>query len=551
METLDQITARLSGFITDYSASVGQPVDLSPGSVLSELLIKLSAQLHEELLTAAEVPSSINTVQAALDSPEDTTSESIAAVASNYNVTRTESSPSGGVARVIVAFNRTYYLGSGFELVHPALSATFRTTRAYRAAADLDQAPEAGTLRLFSSGGTWYFLLPVQGLDGVHAAVPDGGALALNPANTTLDGFVEARAFGTFNAGRPVETDRELINRFRTGMSARGLLSPRSMHIQLVEEFPTLFDQGTADGQVLSMIGANHPELLRGKNTTYGITPLGLMDVYIRTSQTYTLGEFVVTARAAAAGSWQVVLDTSLPGFPTWFYLVERVTYVNAGGQTTQATVEDMLFGYDPASPNLLTGGNVPPEQVARFTKHQTCTLTLTLDAASTAGEERQVVVRVAYLPGIGDIQDYVLQSEHRIVAADTLVKAVIPCVASARMNLLRKPGVVVDVEALRQDIFNYANRLPFGEALAASPMVDLAHNYGIHRVDLPVRLTGSILLPVTGQGVPVRDLFDEDQLVIPYDPELQALGVSPLTTAFFLPYEGVLDQAGLVLNVS
>lgn len=556
METLDQITLRLSGFITDYAESVGQPVDVSPGSALSELLVKLSAQLQQELLAAAEEPSSINTVQAALAAAEDTTSDAVAAVASNYNVARTAAVSAGGVIRVTVAFDRTYYLGSEFQLIHPNLSATFTTGRAYQVATGLSQQPEQGRLRLLSSGGTWYFLLPVRGLDGVHAAVPNNGALVLNPANTTLDGFVEARAFGPFNAGRPVETDRELIARFQTGLSARGLLSPRSMQVLLAEEFPSLFDQGTADGVMLSVVGANDPELQRGRNTTYGITPLGLADVYIRTGQTPVLESFPVTATRIEHESepyWELRLDSSLPGFPSWFYQLDRVSWLHPDGAISLVTplVKDIAFGYNPASPNLLTGGNFPPEQIARFTKHQVCTVRVPVleSPVPDLGSRRLMDVRVLYMPGIGDIQDYMLQSENRVVSADYLVRAVVPCLVSAQLNLVQGSGTP-DLGALRKDIFNYANRLPFGQPLAASPMIDLAHNQGIRRVDLPVRLTGGILVPSTVHGATVS-LADEDQLVLPVLPDLQVQGVSPRTTMFFLPHESVVGQSGLSVNLS
>ena len=559
METVAQTQTRLEAFVKDYCSqpSINLSVDLSPGSVLSELLIKLSAQLHNELKITAEVPSSIATVQAALDSTSDTYSPAIDAVASNYNVERDTGVTVSGTVKVSVAFQRSYYPGTNFQLIHPATGAVYATTRAYRAEVALSDSPGTGQLKLYKdAAGSFYFLLPVTALDTTSsAAAPHNSSLILNGANTTLDGFVEARAFGNFSSGRPVETDRELIARFQTGLSTKGLVSAQSMEALLPVAFPSLFTEGSNRKAILSVVGATDPELNRGRNATFGITPFGLGDVYIRTSKTIEVGTYTATATCLDAITWRVDLDSSISGFPTWFYDILTVSFTDTTGKVQTVSPVDVTFTAASNPANQLSGSSlITSADVARFSKYQVCSFLLVnpqylINGAPEVGMTRSVQVAVTYMPSIGDIQDYMLQSSNRVVAADYLVKAVIPCVISTKIMVERGSSKLVDVAGIKKDIYTYVNELPFGESLAVSKLVDICHNYNVRRVDLPLKLHGSITVPTaepTGRG---QSLFASDLLIIPHNPTLLKYGVSPKTTMFFINYS---DTSGRdTLNVA
>ena len=571
METVAATQTRLESFIKDYCAQpeINLLVDLSPGSVLSELLIKLSAQLHNQLRTDAEVPSTINTVQTALNSTTDTYSEAIDAVASNFNVARNTGVTVTGRVKVTVAFDRTYYIGANFQLIHTNLNAVYRTTRTYRVAKELADNATNGELELYrSSDGTFYFLLPVEGVDTtITVAAPHNSSLILNSANTTLEGFVEAKAFGNFSSGRPVETDRALIARFQSGLSSKGLVSPQSMQVLLPEVFPELFTQGGTGKAVLSVVGASDPELNRGKNTSFGLTPFGLADVYVRTSDAVQTDSFPVTAVCThvKAGSvpaeWTIVLDSTVPNFPTWFYSVVSISYTDDTGITQTTYPKGTPYHTNPvvftaaANPaNRLDGGTVPPAAVARFTRYQVCTLRAELSGAFAddplIDSVHDVQVMVTYMPSIGDIQDYMLQNANRVVAADYLVKAVIPCNLSTSITIKKGSSAVLNGQDIKRDIFNYVNSLSFGDSVAVSKFVDICHNYDIKRVDLPVLLSGNILVPSTtvGQTLP---LTSTDLLTLPYDPNLIPYGVSSRTTMFFINYQDITGRDSIGLSIS
>ena len=559
METVVATQARLEAFIKDYCAQPGinQSVDLSPGSVLSELLIKLSAQLHNQLKTDAELPSNVSTIQAALNATTDTYSPAIDNVASNYNVIREAGILATGIVKMVVTFPRTYYVGNGFQLSQPSIGAIYTTTRSYRIDVTLSDNAAVGELRLYKEGtnGPYYFLLPVQSLDAaVNVSASHDAILGLNTTNTSLDGFIEARAFGNFSAGKAIETDRELISRFQAGLSTKGLMSQQSMQALLPETFPNIATRGAAHDAILSVIGSNDPELLRGKNSTYGITQFGLSDVYVRTSDTIETGEYETTATYSSSDSkWHVTLDSSLSNFPAWFYEILSVSYVDTNGvvQITYPIITDSSFTASALPANQLGGGNVSAANIARFTKYQVCSFTLSGNLpAGSDGDTLQIKVMVTYMPQIGEIQDYMLQSAHRIIAADYLVKAVIPCSLAMKLTLQQASSQTTSIPDIKQAIFNYINGLTFGESLVVSKIVDICHNFNVKRVDLPVVVNGTILLP-TATAFTVSPISSSDLLSIPFTSELLQYGVSAKTTAFFADYQNALgqDTIGIQLN--
>lgn len=570
METIANTQARLETFIKDYCAqpSVNLLVDLSPGSVLSELLIKLSTQLHNQLKNDAEAAANVTSIQAALNSTTDTYSEAIDAVASNFNVIRDAGVTVEGRVKIQVAFSRTYYISNNFQLVHPSSGAIYGTVQAYRADPSVSADDSStGVLRLYKEAAGFYFLLPVKSTDAKsNVSAPHNSSMILNAANTSLDGFVSAKAFGNFSSGRPVETDRQLIARFQGGLSTKGLLSPQSMQSLLPEVFPTLFTQGADRKAILSVVGANDPELNRGRNLTYGITPFGLADVYIRTARSIKVDTFSVTARyqsytppgGSASNTWVLVLDSSVSGFPTWFYDVVALHYVDVNGVTQTTAVNSSAFSADASAPNQLTGSNaVTAADIARFSKYQVCTLSTTLtDAVAgnpVAGTTtHEVQVTVSYMPSIGEIQDFFLQSSHRILAADYLVKAVVPCTLSTQLILDKANLQVTDEvtkQSIRQAICDYVNGLPFGEEVAVSRIVDICHNYNVKRVDLPITLNGTILMPSADNANKFVPTLTSDTMSVPYDPLFLSYGVSPKTTMFFIDYNDVNGED--TINIS
>jgi hypothetical protein len=172
----------------------------------------------------------------------------------------------------------------------------------------------------------------------------------------------------------------------------------------------------------------------------------------------------------------------------------------------------------------------------SRFTKYQAATIRFNYtDATNLAiGSQAKFQLHLNYQPNIYEMQNLLLADDTRLACADYLIKAVVPCMVSLNINLVKNRPTdtyeSLNIQQLKKDLFTYVNSIPFGEELHASNIVDICHNYDIKRVDLPISMLGVILCP-DGSTI---ELSDSDVLTIPNEP---AKGVTPKTTQYFIDY--------------
>ena len=523
METIEVTLARFQAFIGETYPNV----DISPGSVLGELLLKTSTQVNNELTNnAVESLSTAKTVSDILNSATETYSDIVSSIASNYNVSRDDGTKVTGIIKVTVSSAGNYFLQEGFKFGQPNLKFNYVTTQQY----EISDFP-AGTiltanqLQLKTEGGLFYFLIPVEaesvGEESINGSnnntqVSNKTQFALSEGNSLVN-FVGAEAYGSFSSGRNKETDRQLITRFKEGLSYKGLTSPNAMAAVFKDKFPEF--------RTMSVVGSNDAEVVRAKNNIFGISTLGMADVYIRTSANIQTAKFLIQATNISSSTWQLTVPSTLaPGF----YRVISVAPAE-GTFTGTYVITDVNYGIDALSTNKYNAiGNALD---ARLTKYQNCTVTFTCDES---GAPKNFLVTIAYMPQIQEIQDYVLSDGNRIVSADYLVRAVVPCSVTMNLKLYKKYSTdTLPITQIKQDIFNYINNIPFGEDLIVSNIVDICHNYKVKRVDLPIVITGTIWVPATDK---------DDSLIITSDdvlaiPDSTSKGISKKTTLFFGNY--------------
>ena len=100
-ETLNDTQTRLETFIRNNYPNV----DIAPGTVLSELLIKLSATLQNPIMNSMTILDQGNTITKVINSDTDTYNSLMDGVASNYNVLRDQGKKSVGKIKVVVTDN--------------------------------------------------------------------------------------------------------------------------------------------------------------------------------------------------------------------------------------------------------------------------------------------------------------------------------------------------------------------------------------------------------------------------------------------------------------
>lgn len=487
METIDTTYLRMKQFLAETNSKV----DLSAGSVMNEWVLKLSAAAFNELINndvlAMDNVKSIADAQASL---VDTFSEAIDKIASNYGITRKAGVKAAGTIRVVVQSAQSYFIEQGLRFVYPLLNAGFVTKEASDIAAT-DVNTEA-------DGSAWFTLAVEAESDIGTVVIAEDSGFALD-SNFTIDGFVEAYAEAGFTAGSSTETDVELISRFRDGLVVKNYSSAAAIKSKLTDVY--------SDLQAVAVVGSGDVELLRGKNTSFGISAQGAADIYIRhgfniESATLDVVDGIVTC----------------PGVYR-FKAIPNVTFAySLTDDAEEALLSTTMHG--------------------RFSKYQKVTIT---------GSETPTVTGYR-MANVEAIQDLLNEPENRQVGANYLVKGVVPCIVTVGLTLLQNASkpITDDVKnAIRTDIATYIHALTFGEAMIASRLIDICHNYSqVKAVQLPLLLQGDIWLPTTtvvcdansqSETADTYTLKGNNTLTIPDNSELRAYGVSSKNTLFFV----------------
>lgn len=539
-ETLTATLTRLTAFIEQNFSDV----ETGPGSVISELLLKLAAQIQNTQYNTIASLSQGAAIKAVRESTETATySPIIDLIASNYNTTRSLGVKVAGRIKVTVSEQVGYTLRTGLTFVQPSLGLNYKLTTDVRISAT----PSAtlGELQLYSDNGLYYFILPVL-------AENEGAAYQLS-SGTTFDvaeqsfitKFVKAEAYGNFASGKSPETDKELVANIQHKLGNSRLTTAGGIANRFSAMFPGF--------QTLSVCGANDAEMLRSKRNVLGISTFGKADVYVRSSLGPETIEVTKTAVKTAVNTWRVVLDnTDIPGFYEIKSIIPVTKELNLGGTLILIGSVD----YSTAFYGSTRNNEISTNSDSRFTKYQTAVATFTYAEIPTLaiGSTANFKIRATYQPNILEMQDLLLQDDERLACADYLVKAAVPCMVSLSLNLVKKRSTdtytSLNLQSLKKDIFTYINSIPFGGELHASNIVDICHNYDIKRVDLPLTMAGQIVCP--DGGAPIT-LTDTDVLTIPTH---LSRGVSPKTTLYFIDYYKVVDgettlQDNIGLNIA
>ncbi len=534
-ESIQETADRIVTFIEETYGDA----DVSPGSVINELVVKLAAAVQNEQYNTINTLSQGLAISQVLGSSIDTYSPIMDLVASNYNTERSQGKRSTGKLKIVVAGLNSYTLPQGITFIQPALGLKYTADATYRVSPNPD--PALQELKLYNRGGEYYFILPVVAEEvGANYQVSSGTTFSL-VAPFTINNFIRAEAYGNFTTGLPVDTDKKLIAKLKSNLGSRRLDSSAGIANRLRELYPTF--------QSLSACGANDAEMLRSKQNVFGISTFGKADIYVRTSVGSEIFTATVEGTKISSGVWEINLDSNFcPGFYRVISILPDVDNISLSGTllVTQTT-----YGYE-----LTPGRNNEFTQTidARFSRYQKATIRFnyTENPLVSPGETGNFVVAVSYQPHIAEIQDLLISSDERLVTSDYLVKAALPCFVQLDIGLVRKSVNdtydSLGLNNLKQDIFNYINTIPFGEDLYASKLVDICHNYDISRVDLPIQLTGNILC---NDGT-VLTISDSDYLAIPTN---ISKGISKKTTQYFIDYyrqvdgtTNVVDSIGLRL---
>jgi hypothetical protein len=537
MSELVQDTAdRLTAFISENYSNA----DTAPGSVISELVIKLAATLQNKQYNTINTLSQGSAISQALSSSVDTYNPTIDLIASNYNTERSKGTYSKGKIQVRVSSTGNYSISAILKFIQPTLNLIYQVDQAHRISLTPNTA--AGELQLYQDSIGYYFILPVIATEvGYSYQVSSGTTFSITSTGASITNFVSAQAYGNFTSALPEQTDKDLIASFKNTLGSSRFESPAGIQNRLSNLYPTF--------QTLSVCGANDIEMVRSKNNAMGISTFGMADVYIRNcvgAETYSAS---IVGKKTGDKTWVLKLDSSYcAGFYRVFSIIPDTPQLTGG----TFPITNVTYGYRSFESGI--NNVINSYRDARFTKYQTAEVTFTYDESPglAIGSNLNFIVSAYYQPNIGEIQDLVTSSSERLACADYLIKAALPCFVELDLTLAKANSndtyTSLNINQLKQDLFTYINTIPFGETVHASKIVTICHNYNISRVELPISMTGNILCN-DGSSLKVEG---GDYLEIPTN---ISLGVSPKTTQFFINYydtsvggTNVIDNIGITL---
>ena len=522
-ETIQQTISRITSFIQANAPTV----DLSPGSVFSELLVNLEGQVQNQLFSDIDDISAVQAISTALSALGDTYSPVIDAIASNYNVYRNQGTASTGTIQIFVSNFTNYNVASGVSFTQPTLGYVYTTS----------SSTSVLSSQLIAQNGTYYFFVPVTAQTTGQVTAISNGTQFIPNNPSQIPGFVSAQAFGAFTAGLNTETDKQLIARFRNGLGVNNLLSQNSITNQLETAYPLFQDAYVAD--------IASPVNTRSLSNPLGIKIPGCVDVWVKDGITIPYVQVTVTDAVYNDGAWHLTIpNTAAPGF-------YRIVNVTTSADPTTKLPFIYLYTYNSSSPNLIN-----TVEDARFSCQQGAVITSTGSSwPSYTGSAVSFVVTVLAVPDLFSMQALFLNDANRIPCADYLVKGIVPCMVSMSISLIRNnPGDAINLAGLQSDIFNYVNGLSVGQPVAVSQIVKLCHNYNIARVDLPIILNGTILAPTFQLNSDETAATDNNIIISGTDylqiPDLPSLGVIPQNTMFFVSYYNSSGQSNININI-
>ncbi len=536
-------------------------LDLSPGSVLRDILVNLYSTLEARIRDSQATSFRSNSLLEIEKDPDLADDEQVDRVLSNFNVVRGQGNKASGIVRISISSDETTLVSKGTRFTFSGLEFTASTSvRAVKSALTVDEVSDPGDISLIAGiGGVYVFDVHVEAEEtgSIYNIVEGVIASSVSPKVPRL---ISAKTVQTFLGGKDTETNSELISKLRDGIVGKILGGRSHTEAKLKSIFPYIEGVG--------LTGFGDPELTRDLISLDDDSEYhrgGTVDLHVKTAN-YPLME---TLRFAADEVTNVTIPTSgsstddTGGFkftiPREFAQgLYTVRAIRPDTETDTRTLTEICIAEYNREIDLPTGRVFKPAMVTGldlgFSSYQKVTVTF-IDVANTDPSNiTDYYVDVMRMPFVDRLQDFVSNGEDRSVAADTVVKGVVPILLGCNMKVVMPTGSApLDIDDIKIRITNAVNSTRFGQPISTSLISHIVHKEipANAYLDLPVSLYGKIYYPDKPEfnligndglyygdpgydnGLPdVRLIRSADKLEAPYQP---TRGVSPKTASFFL----------------
>jgi len=509
-------------------------LDLSPGTVLDQLLIKFHAIFQAQQRAGWDRYKQSNSLQEIIKNPELADTDTVDKILSNYLITRSTGAVASG--QVLLILNQKTFTSVPISLTFTSNGITFRPTRAINGVTrdDLVVSSNDKLITDINAANNEYGLLVdvVATTAGVAGNVKQHTAFSVS--SNLITNLTQAVAANDFDGGSDTETNQDLVGRLSSGPATKTFGARNTIKPALQANFPSVTD--------VAVIGAGDPEMLRDKHNTLGITTGGKVDLYVRT-RSQLLNKRIDTKKAilqdATTGEWVMTLtrDESLAAYRV--QIREPGTTVNDNKLITQ--VQRLV---DTTAIPGLDFTPVMQDSEHVFTRYQTLQITFTdveNAVGATNGDSHDYEVDLLTLPEIAEINDFVINRQQRHPGGDYLVKGILPGMVAVGLKIVLGPSEEPpDTDQIKQDISDAINAIDIRTGrLSGDIIVEAVRNNisGRTRLSLPLDLRMEILAPeatISPQEA-ANDgslwVFDNYELVAP---NKESLSVSPKTVGFF-----------------
>ena len=493
--------------------------------VIHDLLLQLESVIHAAQETYADKFRKSGSIQAIEADPALADNDLVDQVLSNFLISRKQGEKSYGEITVVVPELKATVVA--INSVFVAFGKRYLAVRTFAAKTSISSVLTEADKPIFEIGdGTYGFNITVEAEDvGSNTALKQGDKLQmLNPVGGIISAFVPV----DFTQGTAVETNLELIERLREGISSKNFSNKYTLVSLIKSNFTSIHD--------VESFGYGAPEQIR----YHGLFPVahgGRLDVSIKNnglpSKTVIDAEATLVEQRINGGLWQVSFPKeSAPGFYEASRIVRIADKNNVSilnGYETVSTIR----GFDDSDDGTGFSPDIESANEAAFTSYQTCTLQFLdtdTDASLAVGSKAKYSFTLRHQSGLASIQSFLNNSDIRPTGSDALVRAAIPFDTKVSIVIHnRNKDYTVPVDTIKEALFNYVNSLPFGSKLYESNVISVTQNIitedqSINSVDL----RGRIIYP-SGR---IRYINGRISLAVPDDPSNL---VTSKTTAYFL----------------
>lgn len=442
--------------------------------VLHDLLLYYEAVLATKTETEWQRYLSARSLLDIAADPTLADADIVNAALSNWGVTRQQGTAATGVVTIVLSAANNVTIGAGQPFT--AAGQTFTADSSFTAKTE-SALINGVTDRLLSrlSDGNWAFTITVTAADAGAAGTVVKNTLVVPSSLPT--GYVTSYATDDFTGGTDTETNAELLNRLQQGAALKAPGNRVGMAAMLRQQ------PAFARVPCQSVIGCGDAEMLRDQHTVWPGGLGGVVDWYVRTQDRVELTTVSKTATllsvGAGGGTWQVELARDeVPGF----YEVASIVLPTGSNETGTFAITSDTRGYDLTEDTAL--GFIPDiasATEAAYTRYQTAVVrfvdTVTDHSALSAGATANYYVTVRRLPLVAELQDFVSGYDYRSAAADTLVKAAIPCFTRIEFVIAKKRTQAdPDLNAIRAAVASVVNSTDFTGRLYVGRIQDAIH---------------------------------------------------------------------------